>query len=78
MGVTFATSPMGADHTAGIVLPNPGQPDYSPVAPTGQADVSRFMQTYMAAVDTLGLCMMAGLATLETGRCLFSSMPSER
>ncbi|MGA3174439.1 MAG: aldehyde ferredoxin oxidoreductase C-terminal domain-containing protein [Syntrophorhabdales bacterium] len=67
LGVTFATSPMGADHTAGIVLPNPGQPDYSPVAPTGQADVSRFMQTYMAAVDTLGLCMMAGLATLETG-----------
>ncbi len=66
IGVTYCTSPMGADHTSGIVLPNPGQPEYSPVAPAGQAAPSQFMQTYMAAIDTLGLCMMAGIATLET------------
>jgi aldehyde:ferredoxin oxidoreductase len=56
-GVTFATSPQGADHTAGIVLPGPHDPEYVPVASTGQAVKSKFMQSWMAAVDTLGLCM---------------------
>jgi aldehyde:ferredoxin oxidoreductase len=66
-GVTFATSPQGADHTAGIVLPGPHDPEYVPVAPTGQAVKSRFMQTWMAAVDTLGLCMMIGMPIMEAG-----------
>jgi aldehyde:ferredoxin oxidoreductase len=65
LGVTYATSPMGGDHTAGIVLPNPGNPSYHPGSPTGQAAPSQFMQTYMAAVDSLGLCMMAGMPLLE-------------
>jgi aldehyde:ferredoxin oxidoreductase len=65
LGVTYATSPMGGDHTAGIVLPNPGNPSYNPGSPTGQAAPSQFMQTYMAAVDSLGLCMMAGMPLLE-------------
>jgi aldehyde:ferredoxin oxidoreductase len=65
LGVTYATSPMGGDHTAGIVLPNPGNPTYNPGSPTGQAAPSQFMQTYMAAVDSLGLCMMAGMPLLE-------------
>jgi aldehyde:ferredoxin oxidoreductase len=66
VGVTFATSPMGADHTSGIVLPGPHVPDYNPVAPTGQGPRSQFMQTYMAAIDTLGLCMMAAMPLIET------------
>ncbi len=65
LGVTYATSPMGGDHTAGIVLPNPGNPSYNPGSPSGQAASSQFMQTYMAAVDSLGLCMMAGMPLLE-------------
>jgi aldehyde:ferredoxin oxidoreductase len=64
-GVTFATSPQGADHTAGIVLPGPHHPDYSPVAPTGQAPESRFMQQWMASIDTLGYCMMIGMTFME-------------
>jgi aldehyde:ferredoxin oxidoreductase len=64
-GVTFATSPMGADHTAGIVLPGPADPDYVPVVPTGQGPKSQVMQTHMAAVDTLGLCMMVGIPIME-------------
>jgi aldehyde:ferredoxin oxidoreductase len=64
-GVTFATSPQGADHTAGIVLPGPHHPKYSPVEPTGQAPESRFMQQWMAAVDTLGYCMMIGMTFME-------------
>jgi len=54
LGVTFATSPQGADHTAGIVLPGPHDPTYNPVSPTGQAPKSQFMQRWMAAGDTLG------------------------
>jgi aldehyde:ferredoxin oxidoreductase len=65
-GVTFATSPQGADHTAGIVLPGPWDPEYSPVQPTEQARRSRFMQEWMAAVDTLGICMMIGMTMRET------------
>jgi aldehyde:ferredoxin oxidoreductase len=65
LGVTYATSPMGGDHTAGIVLPNPGNPSYNPGSPTGQAAPSQFMQTFMAAADSLGLCMMAGMPLLD-------------
>jgi aldehyde:ferredoxin oxidoreductase len=64
-GVTFATSPMGADHTSGIVLPGPHHPEYVPVSPTGQAPESRFMQRWMAAMDSLGLCMMIAMPIME-------------
>jgi aldehyde:ferredoxin oxidoreductase len=64
-GVTFATSPMGADHTTGIVLPGPHDPSYVPIAPTGQAPRSQFMQRWMAAMDSLGLCMMIGMPIME-------------
>jgi aldehyde:ferredoxin oxidoreductase len=65
-GVTFATSPQGADHTAGIVLPGPWDPEYNPTQVTEQARRSRFMQTWMAAIDALGLCMMIGMTLRET------------
>jgi aldehyde:ferredoxin oxidoreductase len=64
-GVTYATSPMGGDHTAGLVLPNPGNPSYNPGSPSGQAAPSQFMQISMAAFDSLGLCMMAGMPLLD-------------
>ena len=66
-GVTFATSPQGADHTTGIVLPGPHDPTYVPIAPTGQAPKSQFMQRWMAAADTLGLCMMIAMPIMEAG-----------
>lgn len=64
-GVTYATSPTGADHTAGIVLPGARNPKYAPDAATGQAPESRFMQQWMAMIDTLGFCMIIGMAVLE-------------
>ena len=64
-GVTFATSTQGADHTSGIVLPGPHHPEYVPVLPTGQAPESRFMQEWMAAIDSLGYCMMIGMPLME-------------
>lgn len=52
MGVTFATSPMGADHTAGHTVAF--KVDHH--SPEGQVDVSRTSQVMRAAYDTLGLC----------------------
>lgn len=64
-GVTYATSPMGADHTCGNALPNPANPSYDHTSSTGQAPVSQFLQSYFAAIDTLGLCLFASLPALD-------------
>jgi aldehyde:ferredoxin oxidoreductase len=64
-GVTYSTSPMGADHTCGNALPSPTNPDYNPAAPTGQAQVSAFLQKYFAAIDSLGICLFAVLPLLD-------------
>lgn len=64
-GVTYATSPMGADHTCGNALPSPANPGYDPSAAEGQAPVSQFLQRYFAAIDTLGLCLFAAIPPLD-------------
>ena len=64
-GVTYATSTMGADHTCGNAIPNPANPDYNPSASTGQGPVSQFLQSYFAAIDSLGLCLFASLPLLD-------------
>jgi aldehyde:ferredoxin oxidoreductase len=48
--VTYATSPQGADHTAGVV-------EEDPLSPIGQVDRSRKQQIATAALDATGLCM---------------------
>lgn len=64
-GVTYATSPQGADHTCGNALPSPTMPEYNPSAPEGQAQMSQFLQAWFAAVDTLGFCLFPSLACLD-------------
>jgi aldehyde:ferredoxin oxidoreductase len=64
-GVTYATSPMGADHTCGNALPSPANPDYNPAAPTGQGPVSGFLQWFFAAIDSLGMCLFASIPLLD-------------
>lgn len=64
-GVTYATSPMGADHTCGNALPSPTMPEYDPSAAQGQGEISQFLQAYFAAVDTLGLCLFAAVPALD-------------
>jgi aldehyde:ferredoxin oxidoreductase len=64
-GVTYATCPMGADHTAGNALPSPANPTYNPTASSGQAPVSGFLQWYFAAIDSLGICLFASLPLLD-------------
>lgn len=57
-GVTCATSPMGADHTAGNTL---GMPGLNPLAAEGQIQASRTVQPVMAVFDCLGMCLFAGM-----------------
>lgn len=64
-GVTYATSPMGADHTAGNVVGAYLTKMLDPLKPEGQVETSRFLQIAMAAFDTMGQCFMASVALLS-------------
>ncbi|HDD55408.1 MAG TPA: aldehyde ferredoxin oxidoreductase [Chloroflexi bacterium] len=55
-GVTYATSPQGADHTAGLTI----RADVDHTDPKGQAELSRDAQIKMAGYDTLGACLFSG------------------
>ncbi|MBW1842653.1 MAG: aldehyde ferredoxin oxidoreductase C-terminal domain-containing protein, partial [Deltaproteobacteria bacterium] len=68
IGVTYATSPMGADHTAGYsvtanVLGVGGTVD--PLKPVGQVDLSRNLQIATAAIDATGMCLFIAFAILD-------------
>ena len=65
LGVTFATSPMGADHTAGNLVGAYLEQMLDPLNPEGQVETSRFLQIAMAAFDTMGQCFMANVALLS-------------
>ena len=52
VGVTYATSPMGADHTAGLSYEDPMNKE-------GKVETSFEMQTLMGMVDSLGYCLLA-------------------
>jgi hypothetical protein len=53
--VTYATSPMGADHTAGNVVGEYLTQALDPLKSDGQVEASRNMQIAMAAVDCTGV-----------------------
>ncbi|MEW6716899.1 MAG: aldehyde ferredoxin oxidoreductase C-terminal domain-containing protein [Chloroflexota bacterium] len=55
-GVTYATSPQGADHTCGLTI----RAKVNHTEPGGQAELSRKSQINMAGYDTLGVCLFAG------------------
>lgn len=55
-GVTYATSPQGADHTAGLTI----RAKVDHLNPRGQAELSRTAQINAAGYDTLGACAFAG------------------
>jgi len=61
-GVTYATSPMGADHTAGNVIGEYMARKLNPLKPEGQVAASRNAQIAMAAFDCIGLCILAAVA----------------
>jgi len=71
-GVTYATSPQGADHTSGLTI----RAKVDHLDPKVQVDVSRKAQINMAGYDTLGACIFAGFgfgAASETIRDLLNA-----
>ncbi|SNS02618.1 aldehyde:ferredoxin oxidoreductase [Humidesulfovibrio mexicanus] len=73
VGVTYSTTPMGADHTAGYavcqnVLKVGG--DVPSHGKAGQVEVSKNLQIATAAVDSLGLCLFVAFAVLDTADAL--------
>ncbi|MCM0756771.1 aldehyde ferredoxin oxidoreductase [Desulfovibrio aminophilus] len=69
VGVTYATTPMGGDHTAGYavcqnILKVGG--DVDTLGKAGQVEISKNLQVATAAVDSLGLCLFVAFAVLDT------------
>jgi len=68
IGVTYATSPMGGDHTAGYciatnILKCGGFVD--PLQKEGQVELSRDLQIATAAIDSTGMCLFIAFAVLD-------------
>jgi aldehyde:ferredoxin oxidoreductase len=68
IGITYATTTMGADHTAGYtiapeILSVGGKAD--PLSPEGKADLSRAFQATTAFIDSSGHCLFIAFAILD-------------
>jgi aldehyde:ferredoxin oxidoreductase len=68
VGVTYATSPMGADHTAGYAVATNIMKvggDVNPLQSEHQAKLSSDLQVATAAIDTAGLCLFVAFPVLD-------------
>jgi aldehyde:ferredoxin oxidoreductase len=82
IGVTYATTPMGADHTAGYaiatnILKVGGYVD--PLGTEGQVELSRNLQIATAAIDSTGMCLFIAFPLLDqpdTFQCLLDLLNS--
>lgn len=68
IGITYATTPMGADHTAGYsvatnILKVGGHID--PLKKDNQIELSRNLQIATASLDSAGLCIFVAFAVLD-------------
>ncbi len=73
IGITYATSTMGADHTSGYtiatnILNVGGHVD--PLKKDGQVELSRNLQIATAAVDSTGMCIFIAFPALDIPECL--------
>jgi len=73
IGITYCTTPMGADHTSGYtiatnILNVGGHVD--PLAKAGQVELSRNLQIATAAVDSTGMCIFIAFPALDIPECL--------
>ena len=71
IGVTYATTPMGGDHTAGYsvcqnLLSCGGTVDG--LKKEGNIEISKNLQIATAAIDSLGLCLFVAFAVLDDER----------
>jgi len=73
IGITYATSTQGADHTMGYtiatnILGVGGKLD--PLTKEGQVELSRNLQIATAAIDSTGMCLFIAFAALDNATCL--------
>jgi aldehyde:ferredoxin oxidoreductase len=73
IGITYATSTQGADHTMGYtiatnILGVGGSVD--PLSHEGQVELSRNLQIATAAIDSTGMCLFIAFAALDDATCL--------
>lgn len=67
IGVTYATSPMGADHTAGYAIATEimGVGGEADRLDTKKAELSRNLQVATAVIDSVGYCLFIAFAILD-------------
>lgn len=68
LGITYMTSPMGSDHTAGYtaaaeIFGIGGR--VNPLASTGKTELSRYFQSITAFLDAAGFCLFILFAVLD-------------
>ncbi len=73
IGITYATSTQGADHTMGYTIATEilgvgGSAD--PLSKEGQIELSRNLQIATAAIDSTGMCLFVAFAALDDETCL--------
>ncbi len=73
IGITYATSTQGADHTMGYTIATEilgvgGSAD--PLSKEGQIELSRNLQIATAAIDSTGMCLFIAFAALDDDTCL--------
>lgn len=68
IGVTYATSTQGADHTAGYAVATNIMKvggDVDPLKPAGQVELSRNLQIATTAIDATGMCLFIAFPILD-------------
>ncbi|MFX1446168.1 MAG: aldehyde ferredoxin oxidoreductase C-terminal domain-containing protein, partial [Promethearchaeota archaeon] len=67
IGVTYATTPMGADHTSGYAIATEvmGVGGTADPRDTKKSDLSRNLQVATAAIDASGYCLFIAFAVLD-------------
>ncbi len=73
-GVTYATSPQGADHTAGLTI----RFKINHLDPALQKEASLNAQLNMAGYDTLGVCIFAGSGYAATPNAVIKRLLEAR
>jgi aldehyde:ferredoxin oxidoreductase len=72
IGITYATTTMGADHTAGYTIAtnilNVGG-HIDPLKKEGQVELSRNLQIATAAIDSTGMCIFIAFPALDIPEC---------
>ena len=72
-GITYCTTPMGADHTAGYAIASNilgcGAVN-DPLSKEGQVELSRSLQIAAAFIDSTGMCTFVGFPILDEEECL--------